>query len=144
MWRSFSTCVVPYHQLQPEQLFISATRAQQRGLKNYRIVARKEVSLYERAAKKAKQLWDRIDGRSTCMWLGNVYIKHFVLNPFYVDRSHNATATSILRTVQLNNFSGHGTLREMRLAVPVLAFQIQESFQAMKASIATALTADRN
>ena len=110
MWRSMSARVVPYRQLQPEQLFISATRAQQRVLKNYGIVARQEVSLYERAANKAQQLWDRIDGKSTCMWLDNVYIKHFVLNPFYSDRSHNATATCLLRTVRLNNFPGHRTL----------------------------------
>ena len=143
-FNSMSARVVPYRQLQPEQLFISATRAQQRVLKNYEIVARQEVSLYERAANKAQQLWDRIDGKSTCMWLDNVYIKHFVLNPFYSDGSHNATATCLLRTVRLNNFPGHRTLREMRLAVPALAFKIKESFQALKDSIATALSADRS
>ena len=78
------------------------------------------------------------------MWLDNVYIKHFVLNHVYSDRSHSATATCVLRTVQLINFPGHRTPREMRLAVPVLASQIQESFQAIKDSIVTALTADRN
>ena len=144
IWRSMSARVVPYRQLQPEQLFISATRAQQRVWKNYGIVAPQEVSLYERVANKAQQLWDRIDGKSTCMWLDNVYIKHFVLNPFYSDRSHNATATCLLRTVRLNNFPGHRTLREMRLAIPALAFKIKESFQALKDSIATALTADRS
>ena len=65
IWRSLSARVVPHRKLQPEQLFILATRAQQRVLKNYGIVDRKEVSLYERAAKKAQQLWERIDGRST-------------------------------------------------------------------------------
>ena len=103
IWRSMSARVVPYRQLQPEQLFISATRAQLRVLKNYGIVARQEVSLYERAANKAQQLCDRIDGKSTCMWLDNVYIKHFVLNLFYSDRSHNATATCLLCSIKLNN-----------------------------------------
>ena len=112
--------------------------------KNYGIVARKEVSLYERVAKKAQRLRDHIDGRSTRMWLDNFYIKHFVLNPFDSDRSHNATATCVLLTVRLNKFPGQRTLREMRLVVPMLAFQIPESFQAMKDSIATALKADRN